>query len=118
MLTLSECLRSVEVILVTWLLSIFLLCWLLVHGASYWRGRTLFKLLAEEDGGAYTLSYVMTFPIYFLLICTIIQSSLVLLTKMGTMYAAYCTARSAVVWLNAQPDLECHGVVLRLLPTL
>ncbi len=105
MFTLGECLRSVEIIWVLWVLSTLLICWLLVHGARCWRGQTFRKLLAEEDGGAYTISYVLTFPIYFLLVCTVIESSLVLLTKMGTMYAAYCSARSAVVWLNAQPDL-------------
>ncbi len=55
----------------------------------------------DEEGSAYTLSYVMVIPVYALLICLIIETSLMLTAKLGTVYAAYAAARSASVWSSA-----------------
>ena len=59
---------------------------------------------ADERGASYALSYVMTFPFYLLLMCLIIQATLVLMVKMGTVYAAYAAARTAIVWRPSQPE--------------
>jgi len=55
----------------------------------------------EEDGAAYTLSYVMVIPVYAILICMIIETVLMLSAKLGTVYAAYSAARTASVWSSA-----------------
>jgi hypothetical protein len=60
--------------------------------------RTMRSLATEEDGAAYTLSYVMVIPFYALLICMIIESVLFFTAKLGTVYAAYAAARTASVW--------------------
>ena len=62
---------------------------------------TLRRLAVEEDGAAYTLSYVMVIPVYALLICLIIETCLMLTAKLGTVYAGYAAARSASVWSSA-----------------
>lgn len=62
---------------------------------------TLRRLARDEDGAAYTLSYVMVIPFYALFICMIIESALFLTAKLGTVYAAYAAARSASVWSSA-----------------
>ena len=59
------------------------------------------RLVVEEDGAAYTLSYVMVIPIYALLMCTIIESVLFFTAKLGTTYSAYAAARTASVWSSA-----------------
>src|SRR6185436_5257888 len=59
------------------------------------------RLLSEEDGAAYTLSYVMVIPVYAILVCMIIESVLMMSAKMGTVYAAYAAARTASVWSSA-----------------
>ena len=59
------------------------------------------RLAQEEDGAAYTLSYVMVIPLYALLICLIIETVLMLTSKLGTVYAAYAAARTASVWSSA-----------------
>ena len=59
------------------------------------------RLANDEDGAAYTLSYVMVIPVYALLICLIIESVLMLTAKLGTVYAAYAAARTASVWSSA-----------------
>ncbi len=56
------------------------------------------KLLLQEDGGAYTLSYVMVIPILMLLICVIVETTLMMCAKIGTTYSAYSGARTAIVW--------------------
>lgn len=59
------------------------------------------RLVVAEDGAAYTLSYVMVVPMYAILICLIIETSMMLTAKLGTVYSAYAAARSASVWSSA-----------------
>jgi hypothetical protein len=102
--------RSVEIIWIFWVVSIVLL-WIktrqLVRSPfpGTWR-----EFLAEESGAAYTLSYVFSFPIYMTLVCTVIETSLVLVVKIGTMYACYAGARSASVWLPAKPEIAAAKI--------
>jgi hypothetical protein len=63
--------------------------------------RTLRQLAVEEDGAAYTLSYVMVIPVYAILMCLIIESVLMLTAKLGTVYSAFAAARTASVWSSA-----------------
>src|SRR6188768_3186348 len=62
---------------------------------------TLRRLVADEDGAAYTLSYVMVIPVYALFICMMIESVLFLTAKLGTVYSAFAAARTASVWSSA-----------------
>jgi hypothetical protein len=52
----------------------------------------------DEEGAAYTLSFVMVIPIFALLICLIIEAALLMTAKLGTVYSAYAAARTASVW--------------------
>lgn len=58
-------------------------------------------LALDEDGAAYTLSYVMVIPTYAILICMIIESVLMFTAKLGTVYSAFAAARTASVWSSA-----------------
>ncbi len=62
----------------------------------------------DEDGGAYTLSYVMTIPFLMLLVALIVESTLMMTAKVGTVYSAYAAARTACVWSSAAdwPDTQ------------
>ena len=62
------------------------------------RRMSLRRLALDEDGAAYTLSYVMVIPMYALLMCLIIETGLMLTAKLGTVYSAYAAARTASVW--------------------
>lgn len=55
-------------------------------------------LLCEEDGAAYTLSFVLTFPLYIAFIFLVVETTLFLIVKIGTVHAAYAAARSHIVW--------------------
>ena len=59
------------------------------------------RFARDEEGAAYTLSFVMVMPIYALLMCLIIETVLMMSAKLGTVYAAFAAARSASVWSSA-----------------
>ncbi|MFO1019421.1 MAG: hypothetical protein U0903_01785 [Planctomycetales bacterium] len=96
-----EIFRSVEVIWLVWGLSLAVCIGI---GCSLRRGRPLrWKELAnDEDGASYSVPYVMTFPLYALFVGLVVECSLLLVTKVGTMYSAYAAARSAAVWESAK----------------
>lgn len=56
------------------------------------------QFASDEEGAAYSLSFVMVIPIYALLMCLIIEAALILTAKLGTVYAAFAAARTASVW--------------------
>lgn len=56
------------------------------------------RFASDEEGAAYSLSFVMVIPIYALVMCLIIEAALILTAKIGTVYAAFAAARTASVW--------------------
>lgn len=56
------------------------------------------SLVTDEDGGAYTLSFVMAMPFLILFICVIVETTFMLAAKIGTVYASFAGARAAIVW--------------------
>ena len=60
------------------------------------------KLLRSENGAAYSLSLDLLTPLYTLMICFLIELTLMLNVQIGVDYAAYSAARSAIVWLPAE----------------
>ncbi|SRR6056297_354280 len=59
--------------------------------------RAIGWLMTDEDGAAYTLSYVMVLPVLMLLVAMVVESALMLVAKLGTVHAAYVAARVASV---------------------
>ncbi|MEY4565902.1 MAG: hypothetical protein RLY14_872 [Planctomycetota bacterium] len=57
------------------------------------------SLHRDQKGGAYTLSYVMVIPIYLIAFCFVIETTLMLIAKLGTNYSSFAAARTAIVWL-------------------
>lgn len=98
MVPLSEYFRSVEWIWAIWIVSLVLVAWMTRRALkkidlAQWR-----QVFRDEDGAAYSLSYVLVFPIYVLLVILVIEATLILIVKLGTIYAAYAAARSLIVW--------------------
>ena len=63
---------------------------------------SLRRLGKAQAGAAYSMAMVATLPIYAILICMIVECTLTLQVKLGTMYAAYAAARSAAVYCPAE----------------
>jgi hypothetical protein len=59
--------------------------------------------LHRQQGAAYTLSYVMTFPLLVWLVALVVEATLLLSTKIGTVYAANASARAVIVWDAIDP---------------
>jgi hypothetical protein len=53
----------------------------------------------SEDGASYSLGFMIVMPIFVLVVCLVVETTLILVAKIGTTYAAYAAARSAVVWV-------------------
>ena len=98
-----EIFRSVEIVWAAWVVSITILLRILCYTLStpLWKGGL--HLLQGEQGAAYSLSYALTIPFYLLIMCLAADMTMLLVTKTGTMYAAYAAARSAAVWESARP---------------
>jgi len=103
MIDLDEYVRSVGDVWIIWLGSLLLLACLVYRATARLGWRRLKRLCTDERGASYALPYVLTFPIYLLLVCLMIQATMMLIVKMGTVYAAYAAARSAIVWRSAEP---------------
>jgi hypothetical protein len=98
MVPFSEYFRSVEHIWVLWLLANVLLVWLVRRLLAGFTWRRLGELATGEQGAAYSLVYVMTVPIFVMVVALVCEMTLILMAKMGATYAAYCAARAGVVW--------------------
>ncbi len=100
---LRELFRSVELVWALWLAALISLfvCGrlILTFIATRRRRRSPSALSSCEAGASYSLGFVITIPIFALLICLVVDLSLILIAKIGTMYSAYAAARSAVVWI-------------------
>lgn len=98
-----EYFRSVEHVWVIWVVSLVSLVYLTYRILRGFRWQDCKAILSEEDGAAYSLSYVMCLPLYLILVCLIIEGTLVLIVKMGTIYAAYAGARAEIAWRSLDP---------------
>lgn len=88
---------SIERIWVIWAASLVALGWLTIRLLHRVRWPHLRGIALDEDGAAYTLSYVMVIPLYVLFMCLVVETTLVILAKFGTNYASYAAVRSAIV---------------------
>ncbi len=68
---------------------------------------------ADECGGAYTLSYAMAIPFLMLLVALVVETTLMMSAKLGTVYAAYAAARSASVYSSASEWEQARAVIER-----
>lgn len=108
-----EFFRSVELVWGIWLVGCLILTLVLRRTLAQWSTIEFRELLQSEDGSTYTISYVLAFPLFMLLVCAVVQSSIILVVKMGTVYASFAAARSAVVWLEADPPFGPDQLIRR-----
>lgn len=61
------------------------------------RGR--FARIPVSERGSYSVSLLMALPTFVTLLAMFVQCTCLMLAKLGTIYAAYAAARSAMVWI-------------------
>jgi len=98
--------RGFEIVWLIWAVSGISLCAVLVVAVRRMRWRHFVQILRDEDGATYTLSYVLLLPFLMLLIGAVVESSLMLMAKTGTVYASYAGARTAIVRYSAESPGE------------
>jgi hypothetical protein len=89
-----------------WLMAAFAGLWLVarVSGASLRLAR-LRRLHRCQEGSVQTLSFVLTLPLFMMIVLFIVQVSQLMIGITVVHYAAFAAARAAIVWLAAEtPD--------------
>ena len=66
--------------------------------------RRLMRLHGDQRGSAQSLSFVLTLPLFVMIIMFIVQVSQLMIGTIVVHYAAFATARSAIVWIPAYVD--------------
>ena len=95
-----------------WFLAGFAALWLLakVCGARFSPSR-LWALHRCERGGVQTVSFVLTLPLFMMIVLFIVQVSQLMIGITVVHYAAFAAARAASVWLAAETPGEAANVV-------
>ena len=68
------------------------------------RLRRLWSLHRDESGSAQSLSFVLTLPLFVMVMLFIVQVSQLMIGTIVVHYAAFATARSAIVWIPAEME--------------
>jgi len=108
-----ELFRSVEIVWATWFSCLILLGLLTRHlllrlvrldYRAVFARLNLRRIHSDTSGAAYSLSFIMVLPFLVLLIALIIETTFMLVAKIGTMQAAFASARTASVWTTRDRD--------------
>ncbi len=70
------------------------------------RPRRLRRLHTDQRGSVQSLSFVLTLPLFIMVLLLIVQVSQLMIGQMVVEYAAFAAARAAAVWIPAETDSE------------
>lgn len=98
--------RQILIACLPCLVALGIACWLLPvmarrSGAS-WDWRRLRRLHRCQQGGVQSLAFVITMPLFMMVVMFIVQVSQLMLALIIVNYSAFATARSIVVWTPAE----------------
>ncbi|HTN76386.1 MAG TPA: hypothetical protein VL096_14105, partial [Pirellulaceae bacterium] len=99
--------RAILIACLPWLAT-FVVALLAMRGLIHLRGRNehaawsrLLSLHRDQTGAVQSLSFVLTLPIFVILMLLIVQISQVMIGLVVVHYAAFAAARAAIVWIPA-----------------
>jgi len=113
-----EIFRSVEIVWLLWFSSMavfgFLLRRLLIRLShtdvrALWQRLSLRRFHRNQIGAAYSLSFILILPFLIFLIALIIETSYMLVAKIGTMHAAFAAARTGTVWSTGDTNDDAEN---------
>ena len=84
--------------------SMVVLRLVLAVGAPSWNWRRLTQVHSCQRGGVQSLAFVLTMPVFIMVVLLIVQVSQLMVAQMTIHYAAFAGARAASVWLPAVID--------------
>jgi hypothetical protein len=74
-----------------------------------WRLSALGSLHRDQAGAVQSLSFVLTLPVFVMILMLIVQVSQLMIATVVVHYAAFAAARSAVVWIPAETNWLDEG---------
>src|SRR6056297_2162395 len=108
-MSISMLTESVEWVWVVWAVCLALFLWMARRAMQRSAWNSFQSFLADESGASYALPYVMTLPFLMVIVCCLMQGTLILVAKFGTMHAGYAAARAAIVWQGADPSSSAES---------
>ena len=86
-----------------WMLGAFVALWatLRISGAQFSPGK-LKRLHGCQEGGVQTLSFVLTLPLFMMIVLFIVQVAELMIGVTVVHYAAFAAARAAIVWIPSE----------------
>jgi hypothetical protein len=80
-----------------------------LSGARLEVGR-LARIHRDQDGAVQSLSFVLTLPLFVMVMMFIVQVSQLMIAMVVVQYAAYAAARAAIVWIPAHVANTVTGI--------
>jgi len=84
--------------------SMLVLRIILAIGTASWDWKRLRRVHSCQQGGVQSLAFVLTMPIFIMVVLLIVQVSQLMIAQMVIHYAAFAGVRAASVWLPAVID--------------
>ncbi|MFP6669387.1 MAG: TadE family protein [Pirellulales bacterium] len=78
--------------------------WLTAVSGGHCKWNRLRNVHRNEEGAVQSLSFVLTLPLFILIMMGVVQTSQIMIAQIVVEYSAILTARSASVWLPAHLD--------------
>ncbi|MCS7306752.1 MAG: pilus assembly protein [Thermoguttaceae bacterium] len=91
-----------------------LLIWL---SGARWQVARVWLLHRDQSGAVQSLSFVLTLPLFILVLLFIIQVSQLMIAAAVVQYAAFAAARAAIVWIPANlgsEEANCFATLCRI----
>lgn len=85
--------------------SILMLRVLVLLSGARLRLRQLKRLHRDQLGGVQSLSFVLTLPLFMMIMMFIVQVSQITIARVAVEYSAFAAARSAIVWIPAHTGM-------------
>lgn len=82
---------------------------LIAFSGAGWRPAALKRLHADEAGAVQSLSFVVTLPVFMMIMMLIVQVSQLMIATVVVHYAAFAATRAAVVWIPADAGTLDEG---------
>ena len=102
--------RTVLIACLPWLVvlvaSFFVLLLLVRISRARWEPRRLLRLHGDQVGTVQSLSFVLTLPLFVMVMLLIVQVSQLMIGQVVVEYAAVAAARAAVVWIPAHVSIH------------
>jgi hypothetical protein len=82
---------------------------LLAVSGARWQPAALRRLHADEAGAVQSLSFVVTLPVFMMIMMLVVQVSQLMIATVVVHYAAFAATRAAVVWIPADVGTPDEG---------